>query len=246
MREIGILRALGFTASKIRNLFLLEGAVLAVAGAAAGMGAALGYGELILYGLRTWWVDAVGTRLLSLHVVGRRRWHRAPRQARSPACARSPGPCAGCRPRRREAWWRASERSAPVAGGCPLAIGAILIAAALLAAAWMGKLDQTAGFFGAGALLLIAALLLRIGLAAFARVRRHRRPGHARPALRRLPAGTQHPVHRADRVGDVRDRLARSLSTRSAVRRHGWISADGRIGAAADPRSVDARRAARR
>ena len=67
MREIGILRALGFTASKIRNLFLLEGAVLALAGAAAGVAAALGYGELILYGLRTWWVDAVGTRLLSLH-----------------------------------------------------------------------------------------------------------------------------------------------------------------------------------
>lgn len=34
------------------------------------------------------------------------------------------------------------------------------MAAALLAAAGMGKLDQTAGFFGAGALLLTAALLL--------------------------------------------------------------------------------------
>ena len=84
MREIGTLRALGFTASRIRNLFLLEGAMLSLAGAAAGIAAALGYGELILYGLRTWWVDAVGTRLLSLHVSapcvdlgrGGRRGHR--------------------------------------------------------------------------------------------------------------------------------------------------------------------------
>src|SRR5262249_35134708 len=66
-REIGILRALGFPPHTIRNLFLLEGAVITVFGAAAGIGAALGYGALILYGLRTWWIDAVGTRLLTLH-----------------------------------------------------------------------------------------------------------------------------------------------------------------------------------
>src|SRR6185295_1709911 len=62
-REIGVLRALGFNASKIRALFLM----VAAAGAAAGAIAALVYGALILHGLRTWWVDAVGTRMLSLH-----------------------------------------------------------------------------------------------------------------------------------------------------------------------------------
>ena len=66
-REIGVLRSLGFSASKIRTLFLLEGAVLAAAGAVAGVALALSYGALILLGLRTWWFDAVGTRLLSLH-----------------------------------------------------------------------------------------------------------------------------------------------------------------------------------
>ena len=66
-REIGVLRSLGFSASKIRTLFLLEGAVLAVAGALAGVGVALLYGALVLLGLRTWWFDAVGTRLLGLH-----------------------------------------------------------------------------------------------------------------------------------------------------------------------------------
>ena len=35
-----------------------------------------------------------------------------------------------------------------------------MIAVTLMAAAWMGRLDQTGGFFGAGTLLLIAALLL--------------------------------------------------------------------------------------
>jgi ABC-type antimicrobial peptide transport system permease subunit len=66
-REIGTLRALGFSASKIRAVFLLEGAALALAGAVVGTGVALGYGALILVGLRTWWFDAVGTRLLWLH-----------------------------------------------------------------------------------------------------------------------------------------------------------------------------------
>src|SRR5262249_12660686 len=66
-REIGVLRALGYSMAKLRAIFLLEGAVLAVAGSIVGMGAALLYGEFIMYGLRTWWVDAGGTRLLSLH-----------------------------------------------------------------------------------------------------------------------------------------------------------------------------------
>src|ERR1017187_4124608 len=66
-REIGTLRSLGFSASKIRTVFLLEGAALALAGAALGIAVALAYGALILFGLRTWWFDAVGTRLLWLH-----------------------------------------------------------------------------------------------------------------------------------------------------------------------------------
>ncbi len=66
-REIGILRSLGFSASRIRTVFLLEGTALSLAGATLGIGVALAYGGLILLGLRTWWFDAVGTRLLSLH-----------------------------------------------------------------------------------------------------------------------------------------------------------------------------------
>jgi len=68
LREIGVLQAVGFPAAKIRGLFLAEGIILAVMGSVIGLAGALGYGQLMMLGLRTWWVDAVGTTMLSLHV----------------------------------------------------------------------------------------------------------------------------------------------------------------------------------
>jgi putative ABC transport system permease protein len=68
LREIGTLQAIGFSAAKIRGLFLAEGFVLALTGSMLGLIGAVAYGYLILIGLRTWWVDAVGTTLLTLHV----------------------------------------------------------------------------------------------------------------------------------------------------------------------------------
>jgi putative ABC transport system permease protein len=157
MREIGTLRALGFSISKLRSLFLLECAVLAAAGAVVGIGAALAYGRLIMLGLRTWWIDAVGTRLLSLHAsiaslamggaagmvagLGSTAWTLRGLQPVTPR-----GLLAGVEKRKY--------------GRQSLLIGAIsaVIALALLAATLLRKLNQTAGFFGAGTLLLIAAL----------------------------------------------------------------------------------------
>ncbi|HJS75426.1 MAG TPA: ABC transporter permease, partial [Vicinamibacteria bacterium] len=66
-REIGTLLATGFTHSRVRRLFFSEALVLSLAGALLGTLLAIGYAALILHGLRTWWVDAVGTRLLTLH-----------------------------------------------------------------------------------------------------------------------------------------------------------------------------------
>jgi ABC-type lipoprotein release transport system permease subunit len=159
-QEIGVLRALGFSASTIRRLFLLEGAALASVGAVLGIVAALGYGALILFGLRTWWFDAVGTRLISLHAsipslfygaaagaftgLGTIAWTLRRLQSATPR-----GLLAGektVQPHRRRRL---------------MAIVAMFFALAMLLAAWAGKLDQTAGFFGAGTLLLIAALLLQ-------------------------------------------------------------------------------------
>jgi len=68
LREIGLLQAIGFPASKIRKLFLIEGALLAVIGSVLGLAGAIGYAYLLMLGLRTWWVGAVGTTMLRLHV----------------------------------------------------------------------------------------------------------------------------------------------------------------------------------
>lgn len=68
LREIGIMQAIGFAASRIRTLFLAEGLLLAVIGSLLGLVGAIAYAALLMYGLRTWWVDAVGTTSLTLHI----------------------------------------------------------------------------------------------------------------------------------------------------------------------------------
>ncbi|HET6671042.1 MAG TPA: FtsX-like permease family protein [Pyrinomonadaceae bacterium] len=69
VREIGVLQAMGFPAARVRKIFLGEGIILALVGSALGLVGALAYGQLIMMALRTWWVDAVGTTQLSLHVA---------------------------------------------------------------------------------------------------------------------------------------------------------------------------------
>jgi putative ABC transport system permease protein len=68
LREIGTLRALGFPIATVRSIFIREGLVLATAGSLLGVLGAVAYGQFIIYALRTWWVGAVGTTALSLHV----------------------------------------------------------------------------------------------------------------------------------------------------------------------------------
>ena len=68
LREIGLLQAIGFSAGKIRKLFLIEGALLAALGSVLGLAGAIGYAYLLMLGLRTWWFDAVGTTMLRLHL----------------------------------------------------------------------------------------------------------------------------------------------------------------------------------
>jgi len=66
-REVGTLQAIGFSDASIRRLFLVEGILLAVIGSLLGLVGAVGYAALLMHGLRTWWVDAVGTTSLTLH-----------------------------------------------------------------------------------------------------------------------------------------------------------------------------------
>jgi ABC-type antimicrobial peptide transport system permease subunit len=164
LREIGTLQAIGFSASKIRGLFLTEGMVLSVAGSLLGLVGAVLYGKLILLGLRTWWVDAVGTTLLTLHVsplslfVGGaggvlaalicivwtlRRLGRA-----STRSLLSGTQASGLQHPRR---FRTDARLL-------IAIGSTAVAVLLLLAASFHMISQVAGFFGGGGLLLVALL----------------------------------------------------------------------------------------
>ena len=68
LREVGLLQALGLDPGAIRKLLVGEALVLAGLGGILGIAGAVLYGGLIMLGLRTWWVGAVGTTALTLHV----------------------------------------------------------------------------------------------------------------------------------------------------------------------------------
>ena len=169
VREVGLLRAVGFGPSAVRRLFLSEGLVLAAAGSLLGVFGALGYAWLLMLALRTWWVDAVGTTAISLHVS---------------AVSLASGAIGGLLAAAVCVWWalrslaHVSERSllagqlagdaaaglqGPGASGRPrrrLVLAALLAAAGLglMAAGSAGVLDDAGAFFAAGALLLAASL----------------------------------------------------------------------------------------
>jgi ABC-type antimicrobial peptide transport system permease subunit len=67
-RQWGLLASLGFGPRALRGLALGEGMLLALIGGAVGLAGAIGYTSLMMYGLREWWTDAVGTKALYLHV----------------------------------------------------------------------------------------------------------------------------------------------------------------------------------
>jgi len=160
-REVGLLRAVGFSTPRIRQLFATEGLMLALAGGAIGAAAAVGYAALMMLGLRTWWSGAVATTSLTLHV--------APASLAAGAAGALVAAMLCI-------WWtlrglaRVSERSL-LAGQLKVAqrderrlvplITAIVFGAlgvTLMAASATGALDRTGGFFGAGASLLVAGL----------------------------------------------------------------------------------------
>jgi len=153
LREIGTFRAMGFPNATIRNIFLMEGAALALAGCVAGIAGAAGYGALMVLGLRTRWSGAVGTRLLSLHVA--------------PA-ALAIGSVSGLAAALACIWWtlRGLRKIAPrrllsarrMESRAPawLGLGCGAAGLALIASArWIGA---DGSFFGGGTLLLAAVL----------------------------------------------------------------------------------------
>jgi putative ABC transport system permease protein len=166
-REVGLLRAVGFGAREVRRLFMTEGLVLAAAGSVLGIAGALAYAALLMLGLRTWWVDAVGTTALTVHI--------APMSLAGGAAGGITA-AAAC------IWWtlrgleRVSERSllmgdiagdrgqsAVKARGAHSGVRYAGIALALLGIGLIGAgtteaIERTAAFFGGGSALLGAAL----------------------------------------------------------------------------------------
>ncbi|HTI52203.1 MAG TPA: ABC transporter permease, partial [Planctomycetaceae bacterium] len=65
---VGLLLATGFSVAQIRRLLLAEGLLVVSAGAAVGLFAAAGYAALMIHGLKTWWIGAIGTRFLEVHI----------------------------------------------------------------------------------------------------------------------------------------------------------------------------------
>ncbi|MCM3879265.1 MAG: FtsX-like permease family protein [Vicinamibacterales bacterium] len=173
LREVGLLQALGFDPAAIRRLFVVEAIVLSVAGGILGMGGAIAYGAAIMLALRTWWVDAVGTTSLTLHVD---------------LFSLAAGAVAGVLVSVVCIWWSlrslaalSSRRLLTGAGLLPgaamgsntrplLAASVVLglLAVVLVGGAEAGSVGRVAGFFGAGAaalgtMLCLAAVWLRSG-----------------------------------------------------------------------------------
>jgi ABC-type lipoprotein release transport system permease subunit len=70
VREIGALLSIGYRLRQIRLRFLLEAFLLSVVGAFLGLIGAVGYAWLLIAGLQSLWVAAIGSSFLDLHVEG--------------------------------------------------------------------------------------------------------------------------------------------------------------------------------
>ena len=66
--EVGILSALGFSHGQVRNIFLLEGFAVALAGGIAGLALAVAYTSAVFQILNTLWFDIVRTNVLLIKI----------------------------------------------------------------------------------------------------------------------------------------------------------------------------------
>ncbi len=166
-REVGLLRAVGYTTARVRRLFAAEGLVLTIIGSAIGIAGGIAYAYLMIAGLGSWWSGAVGTSALRLHV--------SPASLGAGAIGVTVTALACI-------WWtlralsRISERrllagmlaedeEAPATPGTRRwrwsllgAVGFGVVGIALLAASAAKVVDRTGAFFGAGNALLAAGL----------------------------------------------------------------------------------------
>jgi len=69
-RQLGLLLAIGWPTRKIRRLCVGEGLMIAALGSVLGVAGGIGYAKLMIFGLHTWWLPAIGTPFLKLYIGG--------------------------------------------------------------------------------------------------------------------------------------------------------------------------------
>jgi hypothetical protein len=162
-----LLRAVGVDGPTVRRLLTTEAVLLSMAGAVLGLAGAIGYGWLVITALGTWWVDAVGTTAIALHLT---------------PISLAVGAVGGMVAAVACTWWtlrsleRISERSllagdlpdtgavlaSTTTGPAPVFVGAIftlVLAIGLVGLGMAGLVAPAGAFFGAGGALLVAGLL---------------------------------------------------------------------------------------
>ncbi|MDD4891556.1 MAG: ABC transporter permease, partial [Phycisphaerae bacterium] len=174
-RQIGLMTSLGFGRARLMKLYLAEGAILAIVGGAIGSAGGVGYCAVIMFGLRTWWVGAVGTTALQLHIGGMSvcvglaaaivialaamAWG-AWRVIRIPPAAL----LAGAATVRSDAVRRFPRKKCPDGHTTNLSAAALALVAVGALVAWrFGKLSAQIAFLSAGGLLLAAAIVFVAG-----------------------------------------------------------------------------------
>jgi putative ABC transport system permease protein len=68
IREVGLLRAVGLSPATVRKVYLMEGLWLSLGGAVLGTAGGVLYAAAIIAALRTWWIGAIGTGNITLHL----------------------------------------------------------------------------------------------------------------------------------------------------------------------------------
>lgn len=227
-RQLGLMGAVGFTRGALRKMALAEGMILAAVGSAVGLAGAIAYTWLILLGLRTWWVGAVGTTALSLHISPLTLLYGFVASALVAACtiAWAVWRVGGEAPARLLAggWSARFRRPGAFAWLRWCAAVVALGGAAVVVVALRGGVSVEAGF-GGGALLLVALLAWT---AAVLRPRRSRQPAPLRSLVALgMRNASRHTARSALAVGLVAF-AAFTLITVAAMKQDGSANPDRR------------------